>query len=175
MYEKKTDEEELETEKVCKEQSADFENLKGATVLADIQMSTPFEEEPLANVAPFEEASTECVTPFEIKDDLFKSNGNGVEMRLWGDILLKVKQSGDNILGAICETVDDTKINGQDFEIYMRSNAFDDIEEFNKMQKIVRETANLNLKICNRNKEKEKQSKDVEFLTQKFGKKLIII
>ena len=175
MYEKKTDEEELKTEKVSETQSADFENLKSATVLADIQMSVPFEEEPIANVTPFEEISTECGTPFEIKDDIFKPTGKAAEMRLWGDILLKVKQSGDNILGAICETVDSTKIDGENFIINMRSNAFDDVEQFNKMQKIVHDIANLNLKICSQSKESEQKSKDVEFLTQKFGKKLTII
>ncbi len=175
MYEKKTDEEELETSSVTNEQNADFEKLKSETVLADIKMSVPFEEEPMANVSPFDEMPVEGGKPVEIKDDIFKTTGKAAEMRLWGDILLKVKQSGDNILGAICETVDKTKINGDDFEIYMHSNGFDNVEHFNNMQNIVREIANLNLKVCTQGKESEEKSQDIEYLKQKFGEKLSII
>lgn len=175
MYEKKTDDEELEISSVTDEQNADFEKLKGETVLADIKMSVPFEEEPMANVLPFDENPVAVGNPFEIKDDIFESTGKSAEMRLWGDILLKVKQSGDNILGAICETVDKTRIDGENFELYMHSNGFDNVEHYNKMQNIVKELANLNLKVCAKIKESDEKSQDIEYLKQKFGEKLSII
>lgn len=175
MYEKKTDEEDLEITNVTNKQNVDFENLKSETVLADIKMSVPIEEEPMANVSPFDELPVADGTPLVVKDDIFKTTGKVAEMRLWGDILLEVKQSGDNILGAICETVEKTKINGENFEIYMRANGFDDVEYYNKMQNIVKQIANLNLKVYSQGKEKSEKAQDIEYLKQKFGEKLSII
>ncbi len=168
MYEKKTNDEDLALEDSLNTQNADFENLKNETILMDAQM---FPTPESAKVVDEVIANTEI----ELKDDIFENKGTSAELRLWGDILLKVKQSGDNILGAICETIDKTKINGDNFEIYLHSNSFDNIEYYNKMQKIIRELTNLNLKVCNYDNKNMKIDKDIEYLKQKFGEKLSII
>lgn len=173
MYEKKTDDEQVVEElDNASEQVGDYTvtcEVGGAVDYSAIVEELNFE--PAPNVDE-EKLEAQLVS---IGEDVFGKSGVSAEMQLWGDILLELKQNGDNILGAICEMVDKTKINGNNFELYMHSNEFDNIQYFNMMQEVVKKVANLNLKVCKDLGAQQANSADIEYLKNKFGEKLIII
>lgn len=173
MYEKKTDGEQVvEETDSANVQVGDYAAI--CEVGGGVGYSAITEE---LNFEPTENADGEKLEAqlVSISEDVFGKSGVSAEMQLWGDILLELKQNGDNILGAICEMVDKTKINGNNFELYMHSNEFDNVQYFNMMQEVVKKVTNLNLKVYKDLGAQQANSVDVEYLKNKFGEKLIII
>lgn len=111
----------------------------------------------------------------DLKEDVFASPKVPEDMKIWGNILLYLKQTGDNILCAICEMVDSCRVTGNVLELYMHTNEFDDKQMCNKLSAIVKKVANLHLRIFKTIKREHAYTKDVEYLTQKFGKKIKVI
>lgn len=92
-------------------------------------------------------------------------------------MLLSLKNSGDNLLYAMCDGVIKTEINNNEFCLYVSSrSSYDelgDVRVFAKLKEEIAKITNLTAKLVFEEKIDEEIAK-INYLKEKFGEKLVV-